>query len=186
MLPEQIDVVALQPLVHGLVHLVEGLVVGGRQLVENGVAELVLGHCQVFVSWITLVSPASGVIAASSTLTLGVLGQLFRREDARYILSIDGDDLVFLVEQFGPSRLPLTALLQCEEDKPTVTVDIAFDAIELEALRDGGLHFADSTALGEVDFGERAVLSVHDEVAIGPPFLGDRDEVVDLEAARPC
>ena len=73
-----------------------------------------------------------------------------------------------------------------KEDEAGVAFHIKGDAVEFEALRDGGLHLADRARGGRVQVDEGAVFAVHYEVTVGAPAFGDFDEVVDAEAAGPC
>ena len=72
-----------------------------------------------------------------------------------------------------------------KEDEAAVAFHVELDTIEIEALRDGGLHLADRTRGGGVQIDEGAVFAVHYKVAVSTPTFGYFDEVVDAEAAGP-
>lgn len=164
-LPEQIHLLTLQPIRHSLIHIIPALVARIRQIIQNGMTETILRHSQILVS-------------------LGVFIQ-FRLGEVRHIAAVDGDDAVLLVEQLDPFGLPLAVLDQAEEDEAAVALDVDGDALHLEALRDGCLHLAYSPLFGQVDVGQRAVLAVHDEVAVGAAFDADFDEFLDGQTAGP-
>lgn len=165
LLPEQVDVLALQPVGHGAVHVVPTLVAGVGQIVEDGVTQAVLGDGQVLVA-------------------LGILFQLLLGEVGDG-LAVDGDHLVLLVEELDVLCLPLAVLDLAEEDESAVALDVDGDTLDREALRDRGLHLADAALLGQVDVGQRAVLSVHDEVAVRAALDRDGNEVFDRQATGP-
>lgn len=171
MLPEQVDLLPLQPRGHCLVHLREPLVACVGEAVEDLVAEGGLGCAEVLIA-------------------LGVLGELLLR-DVGDGLAVDRDDLVLFIEQLHKLRLPLQRaildrlLLLAEEDEAAVALDVDWDALEREALRDGGLHLADGSPLTQVHVHQRAILTVHDEVPVGAALDGNFDEIFDGEAAGP-
>lgn len=55
MLPEEVDLLALQPVGHRLVHVVPSLVVGVGQVVQDLVAQAVLSNAEELVSFSVLV-----------------------------------------------------------------------------------------------------------------------------------
>lgn len=164
MLPEQINILAIQPLIHSSIHILESLVVGIWQIIQDLVAKSVLSISQVLV-------------------TIGVLLELLLWNLGK--LSIDSDDLVLLVEELDPLRLPLAVFDESEEDKSAVTFYIDWDTMETESLCDGGLHLADASLCFQVDVGECAIFSVHDEVAVGSTFYRYFDEFLDCETTGP-
>lgn len=164
-LPEEVDVLSLQPVSHGLVHVLPALVVGVREVVQDGVAKAVLCSSKVLV-------------------TLGVLVKLFLGECGNS-LAVDRDHLVLLVEELDVLSFPLAILKLSEEDESAVAFDVDRDTLEDEALSDGGLHLANASLLGEVDVGQCTVFSVHDEITVGTSFDGDIDELFDGQATRP-
>jgi len=166
LLPEQVDILTIQPIRHSLVHIVPALVASIGQIVQDLVAQGVLGSGQVLVSFRVLV-------------------QLFLGERGN-VLAVDWDHLVLLVEELDVLRLPLSVLDLGEEDEPAVALNVDWDALEDESLRDGGLHLSNTSLLGQVDVGERAVLSVHDEVAVLSALDRHVDEVFNGKATGPC
>lgn len=166
MLPEQVNLLALQPIGHSLVHIIPSLVVGIGQIVQDLVAQGVLRSTEILVP-------------------LSVLVQLLLAE-CRNILAVDWDHLVLLVEELDILRLPLIVLELDEEDESAIALDVDWNALEGNSLCDCGLHLADTSLLGKVDVGECAVLAVHDEVAVGSAFYRDIDELINCEATGPC
>jgi hypothetical protein len=165
-LPEQVNLLSLQPIRHGSIHIIPSLIPRIRQVVQDRMSQTRLRHAQVLIS-------------------LRVFIQLLLRE-IRHILAVDGNNLVLLVEQLDVLGLPLAVLKLAEEDEAAIALDVDGDALHGEALGDGRLHLADAALLGEVDVGEGAVFAVHDEVAVSTAFDADFDEVFDREAAGPC
>lgn len=81
-------------------------------------------------------------------------------------------------------RTPLAVIsLDPEETEAAVTLGVRFTSIQVEALRDGGLHLGDGTSSFAVDVGADAMAAVHDEGTVVHPLLGCRDEV---EVVRPA
>lgn len=127
--PEQVNVLAVQPVSHGLVHVIPTLVVGIWQFVQDLVTQAVLSCSKVLVA-------------------LGVLVQ-FLFGESWGVLSVNCDDLVFLVEKLDVLCLPLAVLDLRKEDEAAVALDVAWNALEVvESLRDRSLHLADTPLLG--------------------------------------
>ena len=171
LLPEEVRLLSVQPLLHLTVHAVPEPAVEGRGEGDvDVVAEPSLGGPEIAVA-------------------LGVLGQLGGLE-ARSRVAVDGDDLVLLVKELDILGLPAAALLGrlalAEEDEAAVAVDVKLALGEGEAVRDGGLHLADGAVGRGAQLGQRAALSVHDEDAALLAGLGDVDEVVNVTRAAPC
>lgn len=82
--------------------------------------------------------------------------------------------------------LPLAILDLDEEDESAVALNIHWDPLEVEALCNGSLHLSNASLLGKVDVGQGAVLSVHDEVAVGSALNRDIDELLNGETTGPC
>lgn len=127
MLPEQINVLALHPVLHGLIHVKKAFVICVGEVVEDRVPDVVLRDGQVLVAICVLVQ---------LLLLEKMLGER---------LAINGDSLVLFIEQFDVLRLPLLSLLLTEEDEAAVAVNIDRNTLHDEALGDGRLHLADTT-----------------------------------------
>lgn len=122
-------------------------------------------------------------------ISLSVLLELLRHKDALgHGLAVDGDGLVLFVEQLDVLGLPLVGgwVEEAEEDEAAVALDVDGHALDGEALCDGRLHLAHATLRGQVDVRERAVLAVHDEIAVGSPLDADFNKLLDREASGPC
>lgn len=165
-LPEKVDLLTLQPISHSLVHIIPALIVRVRQIVQDGMTQTVLSSTEVLVS-------------------LSILVQLLLW-DMWYGLSIHWDHLVLFVEELHKLSLPLTILDLDEEDEPAIAFDVDGNALEKESLRDCGLHLPNTSLLGEIDVGKGAVLTVHNEVAVGSAFDGNLNEFFDGQTTRPC
>lgn len=127
MLPEQINVLALHPVRHGLIHVKKAFVICVGEVVEDRVPDVVLRDGQVLVAICVLVQ-------------LLLLEKMFGER-----LAINGDSLVLFIEQFDILRLPLLSLQLTEEDEAAVAVNIDRNTLHDEALGDGRLHLADTT-----------------------------------------
>lgn len=172
-LPVEVDVLALEPVVNAGVHLRVVVVLPGRQLALDCVADAVLGNGKVLVAPGILLELLLGEQAGEG-------GNGIRGRHA------DHDELVPGVEDLLPAHLPLALLrLQAVEDELGVAVNVIGHALVLEALRDGRLHLADGAVVGRVQVDQGAALAVHDEVAIGLSLLGHLDKVVDCAATGP-
>lgn len=178
--PEEVDRLAIQPLLHFAVHAGEQLATRSGKIEVNPVTKASLSGTEVLVAG-------------------GDLLQLLLGEDGSSA-AIGGDHLVLLVEQLDVLCLPLPGLgvLLAEEDEATVAINVelggfgvggsaitASGGVELEAVRDGGLHLADGTVVVAGQLDQSAALTVHDENALLLASLGDSNEVVDRLGAAP-
>lgn len=68
----------------------------------------------------------------------------------RYRLAVDRNKFILLINKLHPLGLPVIAELLAEEYKSIVAVYVTRDPINCKALRDGGFHLANSTALSKV------------------------------------